>query len=254
MSCRLRPLAGHSADTPLVPALEEKYERSRKSLRTERFVDRAEWRADPRACTGLRSRLPMSRDQSPERTFSMIRRIFLVVLIFCGSTVRGQGTGSVTAPQLTLEEAISIAESNNRQIKNATLAVSIDDDQVAEARTYRFPSMNVHALGSQLLTPVDFIFSKGAFGNFSGIGPVPATDTTIYTPLRPTFYGLMQVSQPLSQQHQIGLNVRLAKLTKLVDEEKLRVHRCRLVRSGIHVHRRRKWIQMFWSWGQAQPG
>lgn len=37
----------------------------------------------------------------------MIRQLLLVVLIFCGGTVRGQGTGSVTAPQLTLEEAIS---------------------------------------------------------------------------------------------------------------------------------------------------
>jgi hypothetical protein len=99
------------------------------------------------------------------------------------------------------------------------------DDQVAEARTYRFPSLNLYALGSQLLTPVDFTFQRGAFGSFPGIGPVPATDTRIHTPLRPTFYGLTQFSQPLSQQYKIGLNIKQAKLAKLVDEQKLRAQK-----------------------------
>ncbi len=152
----------------------------------------------------------------------MIRRLFLTLLIFCGGTVRGQDSARNAASPLTLEEAIRIAQANNRQIKNAALTVSIDEDQVAEARTYRFPSVKVYALGSQLLAPVDFTFPKGAFGSFSGIGPVPSTDTKIHTPLRPTFYGLMQVSQPVSQQHKIGLNIRLAKLAKLADEQKLR--------------------------------
>jgi len=151
----------------------------------------------------------------------MIRRIFLVLLISCGGTVRGQDSAPSAASPLTLEEAISIAQANNRQIKIAALAVSIDEDQIAEARTSRLPSMNVYALGSQLLTPIDFTFPKGAFGSFAGIGPVPSADTKIHTPLRPTFYGLMQVSQPLSQQHKIGLNIRLAKLAKLADEQKL---------------------------------
>jgi outer membrane protein TolC len=99
------------------------------------------------------------------------------------------------------------------------------DDQVAEARTYRFPSLNLYALGSQLLTPVDFTFQRGAFGSFPGIGPVPATDTRIHTPLRPTFYGLTQFSQPLSQQYKIGLNIKQAKLAKLVDEQQLRAQK-----------------------------
>lgn len=152
----------------------------------------------------------------------MIRWLSLVLLISCGAAVRGQDSAPNVAPPLSLEEAISIAQANNRQIKNAALTVSIDEDQIAEARTYRFPSINVYALGSQLLTPVDFTFPKGAFGSFSGIGPIPAADTKIHTPLRPTFYGFTQLSQPLSQQHKIGLNIRLAKLTKLADEQKLR--------------------------------
>jgi hypothetical protein len=41
---------------------------------------------------------------------------------------------------------------------------------------------------------VDLTFQKGVFGAFPGMGPVPAKETKIHTPLPPTFYGLMQLS------------------------------------------------------------
>lgn len=150
-------------------------------------------------------------------------RYFLFFPFFLCATVNAQDAqNSTVPPALTLEQAIGIAQANNAQVRNAVLTASIDEDQIAEARTYRFPSVNLYALGSQLLTPVDFTFRKGIFGNFPGVGPVPATDTQIHTPLRPTLYSLTQVSQPLSQQFKIGLNIRLAKLGKRADEERLR--------------------------------
>lgn len=155
----------------------------------------------------------------------MIRRLLFLFLIACLRPVSAQDSARGGNSPMTLEEAVRMAEANNRQIRIAVLTVSIDEDQIAEAHTYRLPSMNVYALGSQLLTPVDFTFQKGVFGNFPGIGPVPATDTKIHTPLRPTFYGFTQISQPLSQQYKIGLNIRQADLAKLVDEEKLRAQK-----------------------------
>jgi outer membrane protein len=151
----------------------------------------------------------------------MIRPLLLLLLFGTGFSAFAQDAARV----LTLEDAVSLAQTNNRLVKNAQLSVSMSDDQIAEARTYRFPSLNLYALGSQLLTPVDFTFKRGAFGSFPGIGPVPATDTKIHTPLRPTFYALTQFSQPLSQQYKFGLNIKLAKLAKLVDEQKLRAEK-----------------------------
>ncbi len=151
----------------------------------------------------------------------MIRPLLLLLLFGTGFSTFAQNAVRV----LTLEDAVSLAQANNRLVKNAQLSVSMSDDQIAEARTYRFPSLNLYALGSQLLTPVDFTFQRGAFGSFPGIGPVPATDTRIHTPLRPTFYALTQFSQPLSQQYKIGLNIKQAKLAKLVDEQKLRAQK-----------------------------
>ena len=54
------------------------------------------------------------------------------------------------------------------------------------ARTRRFPALKVQVLESYLLTSVDFTFERGAFGTFPGIGPVPAEDTKISTPRRPS--------------------------------------------------------------------
>jgi len=155
----------------------------------------------------------------------MIRQLGWLLLACFSTTACAQDSAPNTPAVLTLEEAVNLSVANNREIKNAVLTTAIDEDQVAEARTYRFPSINFYGLGSQLLTPVDFTFQKGVFGDFPGIGPVPATDTKIHTPLRPTFYGLVQVSQPLSQQYKVGLNIRLAKVNKQADEEKLRAQK-----------------------------
>ena len=152
----------------------------------------------------------------------MMRSLLVLLLISSGFAARAQDTGPIKPEVLTLKEAVAIAQSNNRLVKNAQLAAQIDDDQIAEARTYRLPSLNVYALGSQLLTPVDFMFERGVFGTYPGIGPVPATNTQIHTPLRPTFYGFFQFAQPISQQYKIGLNIRQAKLAKVVNEQKLR--------------------------------
>src|SRR5260370_39837819 len=155
----------------------------------------------------------------------MIRPLLFFFLVGTSVSALAQDSAPSESAVLTLEQTVSISQANNRSVKNAQLAATIDDDQIAEARTYRFPSINLYALGSQLLTPVNFSFQKGAFGTFPGIGPVPAINTQIHTPLRPTFYALTQFSQPLSQQYKFGLNIKLARLAKLVDEQKLRAQK-----------------------------
>lgn len=114
---------------------------------------------------------------------SLLALLFVpfIWLISANILLRAQDSAAKSPKLLTLEEAVNIAQTNNRQVKNAELAVAIDEDHIAGAQTYRFPSLNVYALGSQLLTPVDFTFEKGVFGNFPGIGSVPATNTKIHT-------------------------------------------------------------------------
>src|SRR3989442_9610959 len=94
-------------------------------------------------------------DLTWERTASMIRQLVLCLLVGSSVSAFAQNSAPSESAVLTLEQAVRIAHANNRAVKNAQLVTSIDEDLIAEARTYRFPSINLYALGSQLLTPLD---------------------------------------------------------------------------------------------------
>ncbi|HJY86312.1 MAG TPA: hypothetical protein VKE24_05690, partial [Candidatus Acidoferrales bacterium] len=88
----------------------------------------------------------------------MIRLFLALVLILCAVSARAQNSTPNQPPVLTLDEAVALAQAHNRLIKDAQLTAAIGDDQIAKARTYRFPSVSFYGLGSQLFTPVDFTF------------------------------------------------------------------------------------------------
>jgi hypothetical protein len=111
----------------------------------------------------------------------MIRRFLFCLMVGTSVSAFAQDSAPSESSVLTLEQAVGVAQANNRSVRNADLVKSMDDDQIAEARTYRFPSLSFYGLGSQLLTPVDFTFPRGAFGSFAEIGPVPGQRTHVFT-------------------------------------------------------------------------
>jgi len=136
-----------------------------------------------------------------------------------------------TAPLLTLDEAVQMALSGNRSVAIATLEVENSREDVSLAKIKRLPAWNSYALGSQLLNSLDWTFPKGAFGTFPGIGPVPASDTSVVTPARPSGLVVEQVTQPLSQLYKIHLSVRAQELGVGLTSEKLRAERQSVVAS-----------------------
>jgi outer membrane protein TolC len=129
-----------------------------------------------------------------------------VALLACAGAANAQEPGL-----LTLDRAVEIALGDNRSLASAEIEVDKAGDRLAASRTKQFPSINVYALASQNLTPIEFNFKQCVFGTFPGIGPVPATDTSITTPRQPTFTIVSQVSQPLSQLPRIKLGIKMAK-------------------------------------------
>src|SRR5689334_5101002 len=96
-------------------------------------------------------------------------RMFLWLLagLVCFSSVaRAQGG---QAEVLTLEQAVELALSQNRQIKSAAIEVEKYSDKLAALRTKRLPEFKFNTLASQLLTPMSYTFEKGAFGEYPGI-------------------------------------------------------------------------------------
>jgi outer membrane protein TolC len=120
----------------------------------------------------------------------------------------------VAAEELTLEQAVSLALTNNRQIANARLEIEKSDDQVAVARTYRLPSLQVYVLEAQLLHQLKYEFPAGVWGVYPGIGPIPGVPSTVTTPRNPFTFVTGTVTQPISQQYKIGLGIRLRELER----------------------------------------
>lgn len=152
----------------------------------------------------------------------MIRRILFVSVLITPLLVWGQEDRTPSAPVLSLQQAIDLAMQNNRGVKGAALEIDKSQEAVAAARTHRLPVFNLYLLESQLLTRINFDVKQGQFGTFPGIGPVPATQTSISTPLRPTTYVFHQTIQPLSQLHRINLGIQLQEIGTDLAREALR--------------------------------
>jgi outer membrane protein TolC len=118
------------------------------------------------------------------------------------------GEETAASPELlTIDQAVKIAVANNRYLKIVTLDLDTSKDKVAAAKTRRYPAFNVYTFGSQLLAPISFQVPAGQFGNYPGIGPIPAVNTNITTPSQPTAYIFGTISQPLLTLKKINLHV-----------------------------------------------
>jgi outer membrane protein TolC len=104
------------------------------------------------------------------------------------------------------------------------------EEEREAARTHRLPSFNFYTLAAQQLTPINFTFERGVFGDYPGVGPIPNEDTKISTPRRPTAVAITRVEQPLSQLHQINLKVSLLGLKVDIAREELRAQQLQIVR------------------------
>jgi len=122
-------------------------------------------------------------------------------LLPCASA---QGSGTVL---LTLDEALHLAKSNNRDLKEFGLDVGKQREALGEAKTHLYPRFDTSMLAAQLLAPLDFTISKGQFGTFPGTGPIPGSNTDLHTPARPIAIASVTATQPLTQLIRIHLFV-----------------------------------------------
>jgi outer membrane protein len=133
--------------------------------------------------------------------------------------------GLIHGQTLTLQQAIESAETNNRAIRAARLEHAKALTEINVARTYRLPAFSVAALGSQSLAHLGLTFPLGSLGVYPGIGPIPGKSTTLTGPLQPAGIFYASVTQPLSQQHKIGLGIKLARVGADIADETIRSKR-----------------------------
>ncbi|MGB2627310.1 MAG: TolC family protein [Candidatus Acidiferrum sp.] len=154
--------------------------------------------------------------------------ICLSLLVLTGACVPAQKNESASV--LTLEEAITEAQHNNRLIKIAAESVLSANDDILAAKTQRYPQFNVQLMASGLLTAVNVNIPEGVFGNVGGT-PVPNTNSVVTT--QPKFSGMsvIEAYQPLTQLWSAHLNIQLLKVGKKLTEEQLRQQKQQITNS-----------------------
>ena len=151
--------------------------------------------------------------------------IALLVAMLRAASTRGQEP----AKSLTLEEAVSLARSHNRELKQAGLEIHKQQEAVSEAKTLLYPRFDTYFLASELLTPLDFTIRSGALGTFPATGPIPAKDSKIHTPARPIAIISVTATQPLTQLIRINLSIKQQKLAAELSQQSYFEHEQELV-------------------------
>jgi outer membrane protein len=141
----------------------------------------------------------------PARVLSVV----LLVMTLPASIMRAQGE---PAKILTLEEAVSLARSHNRELKEAGIEIHKQKEALSEAKTQFYPRFDTYLLTSELLNPLDFTIPAGTFGTFPATGPIPAKESTIHTPARPVAITSVTATQPLTPLLRIDLSIKEQKL------------------------------------------
>jgi outer membrane protein TolC len=108
---------------------------------------------------------------------------------------------------LTLDEALLLARSNNRDLKQFGLDVGKQRETLGEAKTHLYPRFDTFVLAAQLLTPIDFTIKKGQLGTFTGTGPIPGANTDLHTPAHPIAIASVTATQPLTELIRIHLSI-----------------------------------------------
>lgn len=158
----------------------------------------------------------------------------LVLLLGFSASLFGQEAPAPQAEVLTLNQAIALAQDNNRQLKISYQSVLAANDQILSARTQRYPQFNVELTGSSFLTPVNVQFQKGVFGTLDGTAggpPIPSTDVVVSSDPRLTGMFQLQAYQPLSQLYNIHLNLGSLDASKKLTVEQLRQQRQQITNS-----------------------
>jgi len=164
-----------------------------------------------------------------------IRDCLLVVVASLTLTTAAPGQ-TRTENVLTLDQAIELARSHNRELKQAGLEIHKQQEAFSEARTQLYPRFDTYFLGSELLTPLDFTIKSGTLGTFPATGPIPAKDSVIHTPARPVAITSVTATQPLTQLLRIDLSIKQQKLATELSQQSYLEHEQMLVNEVRHAY------------------
>jgi outer membrane protein len=133
--------------------------------------------------------------------------------------------------ELTLDQALTLALQQNRELAIAGLDVGRAQERTAAARTRLRPQFSLSAQGGQLLNEVHTHFSKGALGTTADGSPLPYKDTDVSSGQHFSATANASVSQPLTQIPRLRMGVELEEIGTGIAREQQREQRQSLIAS-----------------------
>jgi outer membrane protein TolC len=163
-----------------------------------------------------------------------IPALLVSALLWTGAGAHGSEANveaTRTGDVLTLEQAVTLALQNNRELSIADLEVGRAQQRVAAARTRLLPSLSLSAQGGQMLNEVKTHFPQGSLGNAADGTPLPSRDVDVTSPTGFSSTVTATLSQPLTQVPRLRSNVRLQQIGTEIAREEQREQRHALIAS-----------------------
>src|SRR5215469_530221 len=151
--------------------------------------------------------------------------IFRCLLIFAGITsclTAWAQESNPPVPLLTLDEAIQVATSRNRDVEISAIDVTKAKEEVTQVKTNYLPKLESYALAGSPVQPFNFTIPAGTLGNFPATGPIPSKDSPIKSPARFGAFVNASAAQPLTQIYKVRLAADQARLGIDLAKENLR--------------------------------
>jgi outer membrane protein TolC len=151
------------------------------------------------------------------KNYRTILPILGLIFLLAQAAVHAQGNVPGPGESLTLDQAIALALRNNHGMKIAGLAVERADEDVSAAKTFRLPAFHYHQLISANLAHNEIRVPNPIASQDPGLGPF----FSLTSERKPTALFAATVSQPLTQQYRIGLQIKLERLSRDVAQARL---------------------------------
>lgn len=136
---------------------------------------------------------------------------------------------TVASTELSLDEAVRTAFESNHAIQESGLEIGKARDIISAIRTKKLPTLKLDVLEFANLTPIDFEFEEGIFGDFAATGPIPAENTTITTDTQFNTFLVASLTQPVTQLYRVNLIIRKHEMQEQIAGEKFRLKKQEVV-------------------------
>jgi outer membrane protein len=150
----------------------------------------------------------------------MSRHLVALLLLAVFASTLGVRAEELKPAPLPVTDVIKLTVTENAELKNDDLEVSIARDRTRVAKSYLFPKVDISAMGLQLLAPLNFTFNKGVFGKYPLIGPIPSERINVTTDQRPVLFTNVAFVQPILQLPKIMLGVKQSEIAATLAQQK----------------------------------